>query len=309
MSNNSSGESNRGNAENVDRQNESSQNGITISKAGEILGILAAAITVTSVIMSAIYTYISSGRCFYFDFDLDYYDFSLSNTSKLVFILALITSTISCVMAFFSYISWNKGSKVLNGVNNKKVRVILKIGAVIILILIDIVGLYCFLEYFIPNKEIISMCFVIMILMLFEIIILLFSIGKEIPLKKAIIGIIICIIAFVIIYAGPLMRDEYKSAENQKEFLIITEEVNSESNDYVVISEGKTQYSAYLCVLEYEENTSILKIIIDQHKYFDIDSVETMNKVKVDKVSRHEKIALSIDDFKQWKEHEKDRKN
>ena len=153
------------------------------------------------------------------------------------------------------------------------------------------------------------MCFVIMILMLFEIIILLFSIGKEIPLKKAIIGIIICIIAFVIIYAGPLMRDEYKSAENQKEFLIITEEVNSESNDYVVISEGKTQYSAYLCVLEYEENTSILKIIIDQHKYFDIDSVETMNKVKVDKVSRHEKIALSIDDFKQWKEHEKDRKN
>ncbi len=260
----------------------------SLTKIIEGIGLFTAAIAVLSVVSAIIYRYISLGRCLYFDFDIDHYDFSLSNTSTLVFLLSVITGIVAGFLSLLAYILLNK---LLMYVNRKLFKVIISMIICILYILFTIF----ITRFFIPEERI-AFIFWFMLLVFTIItsaIILIFNINKW---KRKIIYSSAVIIMMLLVIAPICMRIQYEEAKDQKTFPIIVEKIDGETNYYVVISEGKEKYSSYLCKMQEESGNGVLYIIIDVHKYFNVNDTRT-TKVEFQEVKRNITTPLSVNDF------------
>jgi hypothetical protein len=68
-----------------------------------------------SLLLVFLEKYMSFERCFYFDFDMNYFDFSLSTESLFVFIIAFIAGILGVVWSVIQNKIWNIfESKIIN---------------------------------------------------------------------------------------------------------------------------------------------------------------------------------------------------
>lgn len=270
----------------IEEQNKNDDFGFT--KTSGMIGLLATAITVLSVVITTLYKYISLGRCLYFDFDLDYYDFTLSNSLALVFLLSVIVGIIAGILSLLGYTLCN----ILLKYMNKKIYKII----IFVVICISYIFLTRFIiMLFIPEEKL-TYQFWFMLLFFSVIISSIIWMFENFIVKKKIVYLSALIIAVLIIIAAICMRIEYDEAKNQRTFPIITENVDGKLKYYVVISKGKEKYSSYLCIIKEEEGVGELHIVTDVHKYFDINDTETI-KVEFQEVKRYETTPLRANEF------------
>jgi len=111
--------------------------------------------------------------------------------------------------------------------------------------------------------------------------------------EKIIIWSVAALSIILVFFASLSMRYEYKQAMEQKTFPIITE---NGGERYVVISQSKEEYSAYLCEFKTENEKDVLIIRKDAHKYFNISDTKII-KVEFDKVERLSTESLSVNEF------------
>ncbi len=248
------------------KQSELEQNNYknSLIKLSEFLGLFAAIIAFISVISTLLIKYISFGRCLYFDFDLNYYDFSLSNTSLIIFILCIISSIIASILSVFISSIWIKFSAIIDKKNHKK---LCKCIFIIIIVVLSVFFIYALSYMCFPNKELVYLFTATTTMFSITIYSIVYNIKQNIDKNKnikltLIISFIISMFLTVI-----MMKYNYDEGKEQLVFPIIVEEIDNEIYYYVVISEGK-MYSAYWCNIDYTTDTLTIKK--NYHKYFDI---------------------------------------
>lgn len=275
---------------NSNSQQEKNESKLTIPKITEVVGLLSASVAVLSIVSSIVLKYISFGRCLYFYFDLDYYDFSLSNSSTFEFYLSVIAGIVSCIISAFAYIMWNKIKLHVNKGICKGV-----IG--LIMFLLTIFGIVLLSMLFIPEKNT-AFIFCALIYIFSSLIYgLIYSMQLNLKNKIRILYLLVAFIFLVLVVIAPIcMKTVYDAAKKQKVFPIIIEKVDEELKYYVVISKGKEQYSTFRCVLTYEEGNGVLHIIKDAHKYFDINDTDT-TIIRFDGIQVKETVPLSVNDI------------
>lgn len=265
-----------------------------LTKLKELIGFITAIIALCSIIITIVTKYISLGRCLFFDFDLDYYDFSILNTSKYLFILSIVAGIISIIMSFIFCAIWNLSISLINKRKFKK-RFPWNwlTGLILIIIFIFLSILISF--YFIPeNYSATYFCIIILVCSYAISSFLLFQDFKiDVIKEKIIIWSVAAFSIILVFFASLCMRYEYKQAMEQKTFPIITE---NGGERYVVISQSKEKYSAYLCEFETENEKDVLIIRKDAHKYFKISDTKII-KVKFDKVERLSTESLTVNEF------------
>ncbi|KEZ85647.1 hypothetical protein IO99_13330 [Clostridium sulfidigenes] len=264
-----------------------------ISNATEVISLLAAFIAVLSIVISFIIKYISFGRCLFFDFDLDYYDFSLSNTSKFIFFLSTIIGVISSIISFCINALWIKFSAI---VERKKYKKVYKVFGCLIIVSIYLILIIYLSIFLIPEKNMAIMFCAMLFYISIIIYVLIYCLQINIGKSKMLLYLSVIFFLMLIIFAPTCMRIEYNDAKNQKKFPIITEKIDEESYYYVVISQGKEKYSAYLCKIVEEDGIGILNIITDSHKYFDINDTNT-SIIEFQVVKRLETVPLTVKEF------------
>jgi len=270
------------------------QRKIKIKKITEVIGFFSANIGLLSIISSVVSKYISIGRCWYFDFDLDYYDFSLSNTSKLIFYISVVAGIISGFVSMLIYTVWKR----ITPYFEKKIgykKCINIIIALIILFISFIIIIAIILFLFIPVFEMIKL--ICLLVFVFSII-TFFIIYLNDPIdEKKKIALPLSAIAFIILFVIALsMRAEYDNAKNQRIFPIIVESADENLEYYVVISTGKEKYSAYLCEIREEKGKNVLHIITDKHKYFNINDTDTV-RMQFQEIKRKESSLLTVNEI------------
>ncbi|QSX05695.1 hypothetical protein JYG23_13670 [Sedimentibacter sp. zth1] len=150
-------------------------------------------------------------------------------------------------------------------------------------------------KYFIPEKRL-AIQFTIMITMFSMVIyVLIYCFQMDVD-NKGILKNILIIISILLFLITPIcMKMEYDNAKNQNVFSIIEENFDECKQFYVVISEGKEKYSAYLCKLN-KDNEGILTIITDVHKSFDINDTKTII-VEFNEIKRAKTKPLTVKDL------------
>lgn len=265
-----------------------------LTKLIELIGFITAMIALCSIILTVVIKYISLGRCLFFDFDLDYYDFSILNTSKYLYILSIIAGIISIVMSFILYEIWNFLLSFIYKSKFKKKKIWKCIAAFILFIIVIFFNILLSF-YFIPEKYSARyFCLLIFICSYAITSFLLIQDVKISVIKDKIIVWSIGIFSFMILFFASLsMRYEYKQASEQKVFPIIIENNNE---CYVVINQNKENYSAYLCEFKIENEKDVLIIRTDIHKYFRINDTKII-KIEFNKVERLSTNPLTVHEF------------
>lgn len=231
--------------------------------------------------------YISIGRYLYFEFDLDYCEFSLTNTVVLMFVFAVIATIISGITSFITNRLWGVVSKHYK----KKVQ---KVITGIALVVVNIVFYIIISQLLIPEDNLSAIFFAVLCILAITSYVFINYFDNGLIKNnyfKLVSGIAVVII---LIAAVSLMRTEYINAKDQTTFPLIIEEKGADRYYYVVINKGKEMYSAYLC--EVVEDTQTLNIIINEHKYFPINNTKTYS-VAFASVERYIRNDLSVSDF------------
>lgn len=260
-----------------------------LKKFVDVIGLLTAVIAVLSIITSVIFQYISVGRCLYFDFDLDYYDFSLSNSTKFYFYLSMAAGILSGVTSILIYNLWRKVSPYFSKIKHTKRW---KRISFVIIIILHFVTMYALSDILIPDKKTATWFYAFVFIFTIFIYFFIYAVNSDIEKKwPPVVSSVLTIVIIIII--GACMKIEYEEAKDQKNFPIIVENVDQEVKYYVVISKGKENYSAFLCEFEEENGVAVLYIITDKHKYFNINDTET-TKMKFHFVERKETTPLTV---------------
>lgn len=259
---------------------------IPIEKLTKYVACFTALIAIVSVIGASLIKAISFGRCLYFDFDMDYYEFSLSKSIVYVFVITLVCVLIALIQSVILRIVYYFIKRKLEAKSRAK-KIVLKLVASFILIVLEII-ITCWLwKLLFPDRQQAVYLATITLLLCFTIYCFIYMIWGEIDKRNIMKIILIIPIISLLIFTLGFAGLEYEKAEEQKEFPIIT--YNQEH--YVVISEGKTRYSAYKCKIEDE----VLLIITDQHKYFDIDSTDTVIVEFIDKKPKKQESISPVE--------------
>lgn len=281
-------------SENVNKISENQENDIDIginegnngfSKLKEILGIFSAIIAIITIVGSVLLKYISIGRYLYFDFDLDYCDFTITNTLILIFVFAVIATIISGSISFITYRVWKVISKCYK-------RKIYKMIIGVVLVIFNVIIYIIIAELTIPEDNLSTLFSVSLCILAVTSYAIIYQLDGGV---KNYFKIFITISVLIILTTTiSLITMEYDKAKNQTSFSIIIEEQDGEENYYVVINKGKEKYSAYLCDIVEENN--VLKIVINEHKYFSIENTKTYN-VTFDCVERYVRNDLTVGEF------------
>lgn len=117
-----------------------------VKNASEWIKLLLQVMAILSLIATVAVKYISSSRCLYFDFDLDYFDFSLSNTSKFILILFIVGTFISTLLGISFTLIWIKPPRYFEKKSHK-------IFIILALIILCLFFLEFILSIFIPLKS------------------------------------------------------------------------------------------------------------------------------------------------------------
>ncbi len=260
-----------------------------LTKLKEYIGFITAIIALCSIIITAVIKYISLGRCLFFDFDLDYYDFSILNTSKYLFILSIVAGIISIIVSFIFCATWNFSSIFINKSKLKKKRLCNWI-AVFVLIITFLLFIMLLSFYFIPETY--SATYFCIIILVCTYAITSFLLFEDLKREKIIVRSIVSFSILLVFFSSICMRFEYKQALEQLVFPII------ENGDeyYTVISQSKENYSAYLCEFKMENEKGVLIIRTDIHKYFKINDTKII-KIEFDKVEKKPTESLTVSEF------------
>lgn len=234
--------------------------------------------------------YISIGRIEYFEFDMKYYDYSLSYVSKGIFFVYLGFIVVGAMFSIALIVICARlekkyGDKVKYFEVYYFFVTMLIVGIIIFFLAKNIIsygGLNIVLGLF--NVEI----FVAIYSMIY-----VFNIGK---VDKHNCKWVVCVMGVLLVGTGifSLKKSEYDNAKEQDKFEIIKEGFDSgdDSYQYVVISSSSERYSAYLCEIIRKDNNTELRIIKNVHKYFPYNSTETVelkfSKVLYDELSYEE---------------------
>lgn len=264
-----------------------------LTKLKELIGFITATIALCSIIITIISKYISLGRCLFFDFDFNYYDFSIMNTGKYMFILSVVAGIISIIMSFIFCAIWNLSISFINKRKFKKRfpwNWLAGLSLIIIFIFLSIILSFYFIPEFLSSTY---FCIIILVCSYAISSFLLFQDLRIDVIKEKIIIWSVAALSKLVFFASLSMRYEYKQAMEQKTFPIITE---NGGERYVVISQSKEEYSAYLCEFKAENEKDVLIIRKDAHKYFNISDTKII-KVEFDKVERLSTESLSVNEF------------
>lgn len=256
---------------------------IDIKEITEIFGCITAIISAFSLIIVFLQKYISFGRCFYFDFDINYYDFSFSAKSMFTFIITFIAGIIGVIWGVLQNTSWNLLEKI--NIINKTKMIIIKLITSFLIIIVTVITTFYFSILLIPQKDYEALF--VLLVFISDLIMIQILRSLKIKSKKAtIITVLIVGIALIVLFSCCAMKMDYDKAENQRVFPIILENKSS----YVVISQSKEKYSAYECIIKGDT----LNLFTDSHKFFNIDSTKT-TPVEFEKVERvnHKPIPSS----------------
>ncbi len=240
------------------------------------------ALALISVISTVLVKVLSVGSHLYFSFDINNYDFKLTNNDRIVFFLSIFF----CVFAIiFCQITNNIRSKIFVKINNcleSNVKSKKIIGTFLWGVgYISLLGYYILLGSFIIEllcsqkdvtwfKDVLHTTYAISLLLVLTF--FLFPI-----VRKKITKIILTILGMVtlLIISLYFINTNYEKAKNQREFEIIVAGNNEgQKQEYVVISKG-SYYSAYQCSVKEQDAGKILIIHTDSHRFFPIDDTET----------------------------------
>lgn len=266
---------------------------LTISKVAEIAGCITALVGASSLLYAFLIQYIGMGRCLYFDFDMDYFDFSLSNTSLFMFVFGLIAGAIGVVLGVTHYMLLSKFCKFIDSIA-KKHKLIINFFVASLMVIVSAIITYLCAHAILPVAYA-NMFFSLVILVdwgVFGILQMLWV--NLINGRRISAALLISYTLVTIVIAASLMNTEYQDAVKQKVFPII----DQNEIPYVVISEGKKDYSAYQCKIE--DNS--LCIITDKHKYFSINNTDT-TMVEFNKIYQGKSATVSADQYKESKNH------
>lgn len=258
------------------------ENKFDLEKSKSKLECISIALALISVISTGLVKVLSLGTHLQFNFDINNYEFKLTNTDFII----LFLSAVFCIFAIiFCYetrglrnLINTKISNCLQG-NTQKRKYLLAIGLFLIFIVIILVYLFLglFILYLLCKLKGISpflyeLQFVFILTFLFVFYLYCFTL-IELD-KNKLISKVSCIVLFVLIVSG-FMYNNYEKAVNQREFeIIVAENYKGQLQEYVVISKGSS-YSAYQCSIEEQEAGKVLIIHTDLHRSFPLDDTET----------------------------------
>lgn len=234
----------------------------------EFIGVITAIVSTFSFVSVFFQKYMNFGRCFYFDFDMNYYDFSLTTESIFVFVFTFIAGILGVTLSSIQNTVWNTLDSFIKSHKIRKIKsIIIKLIVVILMLALVAFIIVHMTIMLIPSMDYRKIfggliCF-------FYVTTFVLLRGFDLKSKKAMfIAFAIICISLVITIACAKISEDYNSAKDQREFPIIFEGQKT----YVVISEGKEEYSAYQCVITDDK----LMILVDVHKYFDIQCTKTI---------------------------------
>lgn len=271
------------------------------AKATECIGFFAASIALLSVLSTVATKYISLGRCFWFDFDLDYYDFSLSGSTCAIMIYSVAIGLISSVISTAQYLAWHGIQKMQQKRQEKKPfsrrkAFLYKAISVLLLVIALLIVVMTICLFFVPNPKIAAQ-YSTTIILLSEVLYIYINLFQPNAKKSNFIKIVgIIAAAVIIILIQSSFQRQYDSAKSQTTFPIITDVSTENTQYYVVISQGKEQYSAYLCTFDQADGLDALKIVTDVHKYFSINDTKTL-PVQFKTVKKVVRTALTVDEI------------
>lgn len=254
-------------------QNKEPKNNFSFEDITKFIACVTACIGLVSLLSTVLLRYANFGSELYFEFDIDYYDFSFSNTFIFEFVVLVLTSTLGILIGTGVYVLVNIISNLLKStkINIKKkwVKAIFLVGIFLAASFVIIYIVYQLLALIIPeNKGAVMLSTYTLFIGAST-----FGILNMLWIKVCKTNIIkilaILIVGLMILVTGTFVKTEYNNAKSQKNFSIISQSKHL----YVVISQGKDKYSAYECSINVKSNT--LYIMTDRHRYFNVQTTPT----------------------------------
>ena len=234
--------------------------------------------SILSLILTVLSKFISMGTVWYYQFEFNYYDFSITKTDLFLFIYTILSALSGILIAIFvSY-------------TIKRLQEKFKIKSFLIEILLDsFIAIIVFSIIFIILKYLL----IYRIAYSYYLIVATFSYiltNIFLPNYKSVKNYlkVLCVISCILIvfYTLVMFGWSYSSAQSNKDFQIInyTDPIDKQHNYYVVISESKNNFSAYEC----EINEDTLVVYTNYHKYFDISTdYEVYSFKNIDYIEKH----------------------
>lgn len=280
------------NQEKQNREANSSKNN-SIAKLLEIMTCITVSVGVFSLIGSILLKYTKYGRALYFDFDIDYFNESSTNTLTFAFVLIVISGIIGSTIGVIYYVV---SAKVTPYYKGKKLK---KVLYYIISILISLFALMFLIGLLIPSKKLEIMLTLFSVYMGIFTAMTLNAFFVSTSKTNIIATLAIAPVVVMILVASCTVKSEYINASENKDFQIIIDN----GQIYAVISQDKDKYSAYKCEIQ---EPDILTIWEDKHKYFDLQSTNTtlvsfskINPSKSDPITYSEFLTQYRDEIKQ----------
>lgn len=239
-------------------------------------------LALTSVISTGIVKVLSAGSHLHFSFDINNYEFKLTNNDLIIFFLSIFFCFFAIV---FCRITNSARSKIFVKINNclkSKTNIKKILGTILWVVAYGILLFYyLFLGSFIiellcSQKDVALFKYVLRntysVSFLLVLSFYLFPI-----VEKKVTKIILAVLGMFtfLMVSLAIINYNYEKAVNQREFEIIVSENNEgHSQEYVVISKGSS-YSAYQCSIEDQEAGKVLIIHTDRHRFFPLDDTDT----------------------------------
>lgn len=225
----------------------------------EILKTVITILPILSAIFTLLFKFISMSSVWYYQFDFNYYDFSISKVDLFIFIYTIISVLTGIVIALtISYLL----KQLLEKFPAKKIWIEIFINLFIVAIIFILISL--FIDYLLVFDV---MCEYYLIVSIFSYGITFMFLPNNRTIKKSFKILVVVGIILIGIFSGLLFKSGYKTAQENKEFQIVNycDTVSENESLYVVISESKDKFSAYMC----EIGEDGLTVYTNYHKYFD----------------------------------------
>lgn len=225
----------------------------------EILKFLITIFPIFSALFTLLFKFISMSSVWYYQFDFNYYDFSLSKVDLFVFIYTIVSTLSGIIIALInSYISKQIFKK------SKKKNFLLELLANIAIAFI----IYIFISLIIIDLfEFETMFGLFVMVSIFSYGITFMFLPNNNSIKKSFKIFVIIGVVFIIVFTCFLFKVGYNTAQENNEFQIINycDTVSENESLYVVISESKDKFSAYRCEIDEKG----LTVYTNYHKFFD----------------------------------------
>lgn len=262
---------------------------------------LAAILSILTAISTVLFTFISMSSVWHYQFEFNYFDFSISNSElfELIYTIISVLSgiviplAVSHLLKIFSNKSYvkeiirhSKTLKFFGNIQTEWIKILVEIVLNVFLtavISIPIILLFSVLIKELLIFDIMRSYYSLVALLCCSLTLFFLAINR---FKINYINVIIFAAILITFFAGILFKSNNDLTEKNKDFKIL-EYINltdNQENFYVVIRESKNNFSAYEC--EINENT--LVVYTNYHKYFDISTdYEVYRFESIDYIEKH----------------------